>query len=203
MNQNEQGGFGDQATITLNAGAKANETVGIEGFYEVKCHDKDGNLKWEDSFPNLVNAIGKQLMLDTLLKGSGYSVTGPFLGLISGASPTFGTGSDTQTSHAGWTEFVNYTVLGSAVRGTAVFASATSAGSTPSNVTTSAATAIVYTITGAGGTVGGCFLVTGVGASSAQSNTGGTLYSAGAFTTAKVTTAGDTVSVTYSTTATS
>jgi len=203
MNQNEQGGFGDQATITLNAGAKANETVGIEGFYELKCHDKDGNLKWEDSFPNLVNAIGKQLMLDTLLKGSAYTVTGPFLGLISGASPTFGTGSDTQTSHAGWTEFVNYTVGGSAVRGTAVFASATSAGSTPSNVTTSAATAIVYTITGAGGTVGGCFLVTGTGATSAQSNTGGTLYSAGAFTTAKVTTAGDTVSVTYSTTATS
>ena len=203
MNQNEQGGFGDQATITLNAGAKANETVGIEGFYEVKCHDKDGNLKWEDSFPNLVNAVGKQLMLDTLLKGSAYTVTGPFLGLISGASPTFGTGSDTQTSHAGWTEFVNYTVGGSAVRGTAVFASATSAGSTPSNVTTSAATAIVYTITGAGGTVGGCFLVTGTGATSAQSNTGGTLYSAGAFTTAKVTTAGDTVSVTYSTTATS
>jgi len=203
MNQNEKGGFGDNATITLNAGAAANETVGIEGFYEVKCHDKDGNLKWEDSFPNLVNAVGKQLMLDTLLKGSSYSVTGPFLGLISGASPTFGTGSDTQTSHAGWTEFTNYTVGGSAVRGTAVFASATSAGSTPSNVTTSAATAIVYTITGAGGTVGGCFLVTGSGASSAQSNTGGTLYSAGACTTAKVTTAGDTVSVTYSTTATS
>ena len=203
MNQNEKGGFGDNATITLNAGAVANETVGIEGFYEVKCHDKDGNLKWEDSFPNLVNAVGKELMLDTLLKGSSYSVTGPFLGLISGASPTFGTGSDTQTSHAGWTEFVNYTVLGSAVRGTAVFASATSSGSTPSNVTTSAAAAITYTITGAGGTVGGCFLVTGTGASSAQSNTGGTLYSAGAFTTAKVTTAGDTVSVTYSTTATS
>ena len=203
MNQNEKGGFGDNATITLNAGAVANETVGIEGFYEVKCHDKDGNLKWEESFPNLVNAVGKELMLDTLLKGSSYSVTGPFLGLISGASPTFGTGSDTQTSHAGWTEFTNYTVGGSAVRGTAVFASATSAGSTPSNVTTSAAAAITYTITGAGGTVGGCFLVTGTGASSAQSNTGGVLYSAGAFTTAKITTAGDTVAVTYSTTATS
>jgi hypothetical protein len=202
MNQNEKGGFGDNATITLNAGAAANETVGIEGFYEVKCHDKDGNLKWEESFPNLVNAVGKQLMLDTLLKGSSYSVTGPFLGLISGASPTFAA-ADTMTSHAGWTEFVNYTVGGSAVRGTAVFASATSSGTTPSNVTTSAATAIVYTITGAGGTVGGCFLVTGTGATSAQSNTGGTLYSAGAFTTAKVTTAGDTVSVTYSTTATS
>jgi hypothetical protein len=203
MIQKEQGGFGDKATITLNAGAVANETLGIEGHYHVECRDKDGNLKWEESFPNLVNAIGKELMLDTLLKGSSYSVTGPFLGLIGGASPTFGTGSDTMTSHAGWTEFTNYTVGGSAVRGTAVFASATSSGSTPSNVTTSAATAITYTITGGGGTVSGCFLVLGSGASSTQSNTGGTLYSAGAFTTAKITTAGDTVSVTYSTTATS
>lgn len=203
MIQKEQGGFGDQATITLNAGAVANETLGIEGHYHVECRDKDGNLRWEESFPNLVNAIGKELMLDTLLKGSTYSVTGPFLGLIDGATPTFGTGSDTMVSHPGWTEFTNYTVGGSAVRGTAVFASATSTGSTPSNVTTSAATAITYTITGGGGTVSGCFLVLGSGASSTQSNTGGTLYSAGAFTTAKITTAGDTVSVTYSTTATS
>lgn len=51
--------------------------------------------------------------------------------------------------------------------------------------------------------MGGCFLVTGAGAVSTQSSTAGTLYSAGNFATAKVTTAGDTVSVTYSTTATS
>ena len=203
MNQNEKGGFGDQASIVLNAGAQANETVGIEGFYEVKCHDKDGNLKWEDSFPNLVNAIGKQLMLDTLLvTASGYTRVGPFLGLISGASPTFAA-SDTMSSHTGWTEFTNYTVGGSAVRGTATFSSSTSTGSTPSNVTTCAAAAITYTITGAGGTVGGCFLVTGSGAVSTQSSTAGTLYSAGAFAVAKITTAGDTVTVTYSTTATS
>jgi hypothetical protein len=107
------------------------------------------------------------------------------------------------SSHGGWTEFINYTVGGSAVRGTASFSSASSSGLSPSNVTTKSASAITYTITGAGGTVGGCFLVTGSGASSTQSNTSGTLYSAGAFATAKVTTAGDTVSVTYSTTATS
>jgi hypothetical protein len=200
----EQGGFGDQATITLNAGAAANELVGIEGHYLVTCRDKDGNLKWEESFPNLVNEVGKELMLNTLLRTSGtYTTTGPYLGLISGATPTFGTGTDTMTSHAGWTEFTNYTVGGSAVRGTAVFGAATSTGSTPTNVTTCTASAITYTITGGGGTVSGCFLVTGSGASATQSNTGGVLYSAGAFATAKVTTAGDTVSVTYSTTATS
>lgn len=199
--QKELASCGDHAVATLQANAIGNETVGMEGVYHVVCRDKDGNVKWEEQLPNLVNAVGKQLMLDTLLKGVSYTVVGPFLGLISGASPTF-SASDTLSSKS-WTEFTNYTVGGSAVRGTAVFASATSTGTTPSNVTTSAAAAITYTITGAGGTVGGCFLVTGSGASSTQGNTSGTLYSAGAFTTAKITTAGDTVSVTYSTTATS
>ena len=195
---------GDNAVAFLQANAVGNETVGLEGKYHVECRDAAGNLKWEEKFDNLVNAVGKQLMLDTLLKTSTtYTTVGPYLGLIGTTSPTFGTGSDTMTSHAGWTEFVNYTVGGSAVRGTAVFASSTSAGSTPANVTTSAASAITYTITGAGGNVTGCFLVTGSGASSTQSNTGGVLYSAGAFATPKVVTAGDTVSVTYSTTATS
>jgi hypothetical protein len=194
--------FGDHAVVTMKSNVTGSETVGIEGHYHVVCRDADGNVKWEDSFPNLVNAIGKELMLDTLLSGSSYTTVGPFLGLISGASPTFAA-SDTMTSHAGWTEFIAYTVGGSAVRGTASFSAATSTGTTPTNVTTKTASAITYTITGGGGTVGGCFLVTGSGASSTLSNTGGTLYSAGAFGTAKVTTAGDTVSVTYSTTATS
>jgi hypothetical protein len=200
----ETGGYGDSAIATLNTGAKANELLGIEGHYHVVCHDKDGNLKWEESFPNLVNEVGKELLFNTLLRTSGtYTTVGPFLGLIDGATPTFGTGTDTQTSHAGWTEFVNYTVGGSAVRGTAVFSAATSTGSTPTNVTTCTAAAITYTITGVGGTIGGCFLITGSGAVDTQSNTGGVLYSAGAFAVAKITTAGDTVAVTYSTTATS
>lgn len=204
MMQKEQNGFGDEATIALNANAQANETVGLEGFYKVECRDAAGNLKWEEAFPNLVNEVGKELMFNTLLRTSGtYTTVGPFLGLIGGATPTFGTGTDTMTSHAGWTEFINYTVGGSAVRGTAVFSAATSTGSTPTNVTTCAASAITYTITGVGGTVSGCFLVTGSGAVNTQSNTGGVLYSAGAFAVAKITTAGDTVSVTYSTTATS
>jgi hypothetical protein len=194
--------FGDNAQITMQSNVVGSETIGIEGVYHVVCRDAEGNVKWEDQFPNLVNAVGKQLMLDTLLSGSSYTTVGPYLGLISGASPTFAA-ADTMASHGGWTEFTNYTVGGSAVRGTAVFTSATSTGTTPTNVTTKAAAAITYTITGGGGTVGGCFLVTGSGASTTQGNTSGTLYSAGAFATAKVTTAGDTVSVTYSTTATS
>ena len=201
MIQNEKGGFGDFASITLNAGAQSNETLGVHGHYHVECRDKDGNLKWEEKFPNLVVAAGKQLMLDTLLRTSGtYTTVGPFLGLISN-NTTFAA-ADTMSSKT-WTEFTNYTVGGSAVRGTAVFAASTSSGTTPSNVTTSAASAITYTITGAGGTVYGCFLVTGTGAVNTLSSTAGTLYSEGNFTTSKTVTAGDTVAVTYSTTATS
>jgi len=198
--QNELASCGDNAVATLQANVAIPEGMGVDGHYHVVCRDKEGNVKWEEEFPNLVVAVGKQLMLDTLLKGSAYTVVGPFLGLI-GNSTTFAA-ADTMASHT-WTEFTNYTVGGSAVRGTAVFGSSTSSGTTPSNVTTSTASAITYTITGAGGTVYGCFLVTGSGAVSTQGSTAGVLYSEGNFGTAKTTTAGDTVSVTYSTTATS
>jgi hypothetical protein len=179
----------------------APETVGVEGYYHVVCRDKDGNIKWEDGFPNLVMAVGKQLMFDTLLRTSGtYTTVGPFLGLLK--SGYTAAAADTM-SIVTTNEFTNYTVGGSAVRGTAVFSAASSTGTTPSNVTTCAATAITYAITGAGGVVAGCFLATGTGAVNTQLSTAGTLYSAGNFASAKTTTAGDTVAVTYSTTATS
>ena len=197
----EIGSCGDSAVATLQANAGTNETMGIEGYWHVECRDAQGNLKWTEEFPNLVVAVGKQLMLDTLLKGSSYSVTGPYLGLTNASLTPAAT--DVMSTIVPSKEFTAYTVGGSAVRGTAVFASSTSTGATPSNVTSSTASAITYTITGAGGTVYGCFLVLGSGASSTQSNTGGTLYSEGNFSVAKTTTAGDTISVTYSTTATS
>ena len=196
----ESQGFGDSAVATLQANAVIPEGMGVEGFYQIECRDAQGNLKWEEEFPNLVVAIGKQLLLDTLQRTSGtYTTVGPFLGLINN-STTFAA-ADTMTSKT-WTELTTYTVGGNAVRGTAVFAAASSSGTTPSNVTTSTATAITYTMTGSA-TVYGCFLVTGTGAVSTISSTAGTLYSEGNFSTAKTVTSGDTVTVTYSTTATS
>ena len=202
--QKELASCGDQAEITLQASAINNETVGIEGHYHVECRDANGNLKWSEDFDNQVVQVGKIFMLQQTLLTSPVALVGPYLGLVSGSSNTFSP-TDTMTSHAGWTEFTAYTVSSSAVRGTAVFSTPTGNNNTTpgSNVVTAAASAITYTITGSGGTIGGCFLVTGTGASSTLGNTGGTLYSAGAFGTAKTTTAGDTISCTYSTTATS
>ena len=196
----ETSGFGDNAVATLQANASIPESMGIEGFYKVECRDAEGNLKWNEEFPNLVVAVGKELLLNTLLRTSGtYTTVGPFLGLISN-NTTFAA-ADTMTSKT-WAELTNYTVGGSAVRGTAVFAAASSTGLTPSNVTSSTATAITYTMTGSA-TVYGCFLVTGTGAVNTIGSTAGTLYSEGNFSVAKTVTSGDTVSVTYSTSATS
>lgn len=201
---NELASCGDNAVATLQANVTIPEGMGVDGYYHVECRDANGNLKWTEEFPNLVVQGGKELMLNTLLRTSGtYTTVGPFLGLTKVSLTPAATDTMTTLVTTNAAEFTNYTVGGSAVRGTAVFAAASSSGTTPSNVTTSSATAITYTITGAGGTIYGCFLVTGTGAVSTQSSTAGTLYSEGNFTTAKTTTAGDTVSVTYATTATS
>ena len=200
----ELGQNGDSAIMTLQANATTQEPLVSDGHYHVVCRDKDGNVKWEDGFENQVMQVGKILAMTTLLTtASGYTLVGPYLGLIT--SSTGYSATDTMASHSDWVEFTNYTVGGSAVRGTAVFATATGNNVTTagSNVVTSSASAITYTVTGAGGIVAGCFLVTGSGASSTISSTTGTLWSAGGFAVAKTTTAGDTVTVTYSTTATS
>lgn len=40
------------------------------GVYDVKCFDKDGNLKWEESCDNAVYDGGEQLILDIALRGA-------------------------------------------------------------------------------------------------------------------------------------
>lgn len=202
----ELSNFGDHAQASVQTNANGNSAVGIEGSYHVVCRDAQGNVKWEEGFPNLVVASGKQLMLDTLLSGAAYTTEGPYIGLISGDTAPVFSASDTLASHAGWTEFVNYNFGGPSVRGTITFTAATSTGTSPSNVTTKASNptpGLVFTITGDGGNVAGCFIVTGTGATNVFNATTGVLYSAGAFGTTKQTTINDTVTVTYSTTATS
>ena len=78
----ETGSCGDYAVATLQANAAIPEGMGVEGYYHVECRDKEGNLKWTEEVPNLVVAVGKELLLNTLLRTSGtYTTVGPFLGL--------------------------------------------------------------------------------------------------------------------------
>jgi hypothetical protein len=60
--------------------------------------------------------------------------------------------------------------------------------------------ALSFVIATTGGTVKGCFIVTGSGAVATNNDTNGTLYSAGVFTGGdKIVDVGDTLQVSYST----
>jgi hypothetical protein len=199
---NEITSTGDFSSASLIKNADFTETVGMEGRFEAKCYDKDGNLKWEETIDNLVMAVGKQLMLDTILAGSAFTAT-VVMGLVSGASAPTYAAADTQSSHAGWLESGSANApTYSGTRKTPAFSSATSSGTTPTNVTTkTTSSAVSFTFTGSG-TVAGCFI--NINGSSAIDNTTGTLYSAGSFTGGNKTVAStDVLNVTYSTTATS
>jgi len=167
------------------------EEAEAHGRFTCECIGPDGEVKWSEEFDNLVTTVGKNLALDTFLAGSAYTVTGPYLGLINGSASSAVVG-DTMASHAAWLEVggtnaPQYT----APRKTLAW----SAASGGSKVTSAAASFGIITT---GGTVGGCFLVFGSGALSTIDNTGGVLYSAGAFTGGSKTVApGDTLNVTY------
>lgn len=146
--------------------------------------------KWADEFSNLVTTVGKNFALDTFLDGSGYTKTGPYIGMINGSASSASL-TDTMTSHAAWLE------VGGANAPTYTAPRKTAAWSAAASGSKSLTAALSYAITGSG-TIGGCFLVLGTGAVSTIDNTGGTLYSAGAFTGGSKTVAnGDTLSVSY------
>ena len=205
----EKSNFGDISTAAIIRGAGSEEFLGIQGFYDVKCYDKDGNLKWEDIAPNLVTAVGKQALFDYYFgatgTGGGTSAGANYLGLVGSASATANyVASDTISSHTGWIEVGlanNPTYTGN--RQSPSWSAATSGGTTPTNVTTKTATALTFSMT-SGGTVFGCFINSGATASATKDTTTGILYSAGSFTGgSKIVANGDSLAVTYTTTATS
>lgn len=176
MNTNETAGAGDSLGASLIMGASLNERMKAPHFsYHVECFDRDGNLKWEERFANLVTTAGKTDIVDKYLKGSAYTAAW-FLGLKGTGTAVI---ADTLASHASWAEVTPYTGNRPAVTfGTS------SAGS-------NTATAVGFAITVAGPTtVAGAFLA------SAASGTSGTLYSAGDFTASRAVVSGDTLNVT-------
>ena len=180
-----------KATDTVSSGltcnTKASEDAKATGLFEIKCHDKDGNLKWEAQSKNLVVNVGLAYMA-----GSALTTTTPittwYLGLYGAASSNDPAAADTMSSHAGWTEVVAYS---NGTRVAATFVTATTAN--PSVVTNSASPA-TFNINGTT-TVGGAFLTSG----SAKSGTAGTLFSAADFGSPgdRSVVNSDTLSVTY------
>jgi hypothetical protein len=179
----------DVVSSGLTCNTKAGEAAQAAGAYHVECRDKDGNLKWTAESKNLVVNAGLAYMAGSALT-SVTQITSWYLGLVTGpGSGTTYAAGDTMSSHAGWTEYVNYS---NATRVAATFATATTAN--PS-VATNTASPAVFNINGAGGTVAGAFLTSG----SAKSGTAGTLFSAADFGSPgdRAVVNGDTLSVTY------
>lgn len=161
-------------------------TAKAGGVYKIECHDAQGNLKWEESTHNLVVNQGLQDMNNKYFKGSSYTAAW-YLGLITGpGSGTTIAAADTLASHAGWTEFTNY----SGNRKAVTFGTPTTAD--PSVVDNSASPSS-FSITSSGGVVAGAFLC------SVASGTSGTLFSASDFQSPgdRTVVSGDTLTVTY------
>jgi len=173
------------------------EKSGVKGIYFVKCFGPDGKIKWDDIAENVVCSVGKNVLLDSALAGSAYTVTGPFMGLISSVLYSTIVVGDTMSSHAGWVEAGaaagTYYPIYEVPRKTCAW-SAASGGSK------ALSSALSFTIATTGGTVKGCFIAYGAGASYTIGDTGGILYSAGLFTGGdKVVGVGDVLQVSYST----
>ena len=174
-----------QGAEVVRGGGSTN-SIGFSTHYDVECFDKDGNLKWEEHFDNLVVNTGLDDNLDKFFKGSGYTAA-HFVGLTDG-TPT-PAAADTMLTHAGWAEVVPYS---DATRP----ALTANLGTVASQSVDNSASKAVFNIN-ATETVGGAF----VAGSATKSETASILYGVGAFASDKAVTSGDTLNVTITLTA--
>lgn len=184
------------ASAMILAGGALVERGTLTGVYTMECRDCHGNLKWQETFHNQVMQVGTNLLLDTGLAGAAYTVTGPYMFLVSSSSFSAYSAADTMASHAGWLEAGNaHTPTYSGNRKTCAWSAA-------SGGAKSLSAALSFAITGTG-TIQGAGIVYGSAAVNTIDSTLGTLFSAGTFSggTRSVIN-GDTVNVSYTITLT-
>lgn len=178
----------DVVSAALTARPSGAERVGAGGVFTVTCHGADGQVKWSDSFHNLVMNQGLQDMNSKYFTSSGYTAAW-YLGLVEGpgSGTTFAAG-DTLASHAGWTELVPGTAY-TGNRKAVTFGTATTAD--PSVIDNSGSPSSFAMLVNST-VVAGAFLC------SVATGTSGILFSAGDFTGGdKTVDSGDTLAVTY------
>lgn len=180
-------------------GAGLAEALGACGTFHAWCVGPDGEVKWDETFPNTVTTAGKNHMLDNYLDGSGFTQVGPYIGLISSVGYTTGPAAgDTMGSHGGWNEagngtnYPNWSTPASNARADPSWSAA-------ANGSKAISAAQGFVIATNGGTVKGAFVVLGSGAVVTNNNTSGTLFSAGTFSGGdKAVSVGDTLNVSWS-----
>lgn len=171
--------------------ANAGDRIGSRSshVYEVECRGADGEIKWVETFHNLVTTAGLNKYLDATLK-TGLAAPAWYVGLITGpgAGNTYVVG-DTSASHAGWAENTTYS---NATR--PAWTPGTIAGGSVDN----SASRAVFNINGTT-TLAGCFMID----SDVKGGVVGTLLGEGNFGTGdRALISGDTLSVTVTATQT-
>lgn len=174
----------DHISASVSKDGQLGDNVRLGGVFHIECYDKDGNLKWKESTPNLVVNEGLKHLNDTFFSGAGYNATW-YLGLVNASpAPSYAAG-DTLATHAGWAETTAY----SGNRKPVTFGAATLAD--PSVISNSASPsqfAMNGTVTVAGAFL--CDVATG---------TGGILFSVSSFQAPgnRDVVSGDTINVRY------
>jgi len=180
-------------------GGGVDDALEATGEYVFECYDSiTGLLKWRDTIKNTVMTEGKNALFNAGFRGSSYSVTGPYMGLISavGYSAIAAGDSGAQINgtngwkEAGGTNAPAYT----GNRPTAGFAAA-SAGAI------ALTSAVQFTFSsGTNVVVKGAFILFGAGALSTKDDAHGSLWAAGTFSGGdKTVSSGDILNVSYST----
>jgi hypothetical protein len=183
---------GDSTNVVVTRGAGSTESVELHGTYTAVCLDKNGQVKWEEEFPNLVTTAGKNAILNAYLSGTGVGsqTTQMYMGLIAANGYSTIAAGDTMSSHTGWKESgengASAPGYSQSTRRQITFAAASGGSKATSN-------AVVFSMSIAG-VVKGAFIAN----NATKAGTTGTLYSAGLFTVGdKTVTAGDTLNITY------
>jgi hypothetical protein len=157
----------------------------VRGVFEIAVIAPDGCCRRRFRAPNTVVVVGQNFMLQTVLTGNGYTVVGPWMGMISSLGAGI-TANDTMTSHA-WVESA-----------ATIFSARqlANAWGTPSGGSIQLSTPSSFTALSSD-TINGAFMVLGAGAAPTPASTAGTLLSAATFP-AQTVTSGMTLQVSYS-----
>jgi hypothetical protein len=195
---NEKASADAATNATVERGAANHDALSAHGVYTFECIGPDGLLKWVDTIDNVVCTEGKNLAFDTFLAGSSYTVTGPYMGLISNVSWSAVAAGDVGTQingtngwkEAGGTNAPGYTGNRKTCAWSGASAGAKALSSALSFAISSGSNVIVK----------GAFILFGSAAVNTKDDAHGTLWSAGTFTGGdKTVSNGDTLNVSYST----
>jgi hypothetical protein len=176
-------GMNQEASLVSNKAAGVQ--IGMIDYFDVTCHDAEGNFKWEERIHNLVTNEGLSHVIQTVFTGQDTAISTWYVGLKGTGAPAATDASSALPTVGNWTEYEDYDET---VRQTATLANESG------QATTNSASPAAFTIASPAGDVFGVFVVDANVKGGASAAT--VLYGVGDFASAKVVDPNDTLNVT-------